>query len=152
MAANRSFSRVIPAYTSGDYTHTTTNKRILNDKYETVSYPTVPTMKGENYDLYLALKNTQSSLLYQPDNGEQLSKNGIWTGNELLLDLSALDINAIQQISSFTLSGETIILNEPNVMEFPPPINQDNPHEWNTLAWPGFVVDPDNKLTQMNCK
>lgn len=143
MSANRAFSRVIPTYNSGDYIQKTSNKRVLDDKFESTKYPTPPQMKGENYDLYLALKNTQSSLLYQPDTGEKLSKNGIWTGNELLLDLSALNIDAIQQIS---LSGETIILDEPNVMKFPPPINQDNPSDWNTIGWPGFVVDPGNKL------
>lgn len=152
MSANRAFSRVIPTYNSGDYTQKTSNKRILDDKFESIKYPTPPEMKGENYDLYLALKNTQSSLLYQPDTGEKLSKNGIWTGNELLLDLSALDIDAVQEISGITLSGETITLVQPNVIRFPPPVDQDNPIDWNTVAWPGFVVDPGNKLTQMNCK
>lgn len=151
MSATRAFSQAVGIQQSGDYIKKKSNKVLLDEKYKN-ALPFRPIMKSENYNIYLSLKKTESSLLSEPD-GNELMKFGIWTGNDIMIDYSNANIDAIQDISNtLTASGETILLGDMNVMRFPPPVSKEEPYTWNEASWPGFVVNQNNQLYWNPCK
>lgn len=77
--------------------------------------------------------------------GASALKYESWTGVFILSDVSG-----IASINDLSWNGTTVLEGSNNIMQFPPP-SQKSTDEWNNNAYPGFVIDPDNKIFWQQC-
>lgn len=79
--------------------------------------------------------------------GASAAKYESWTGVFILSDLSG--IASIQDLS-WNTTDKTIKKGDYNIFQFPPP-SQPDTKDWNTHAYPGFIIDPSNKILWQSC-
>jgi hypothetical protein len=77
--------------------------------------------------------------------GASAAKYESWSGVFILSDVSG--IHSIQDLS---WNVDTVVAGINNVMRFPPP-SQPDTKDWNTHSYPGFIIDPSNKIFWRSC-
>lgn len=79
--------------------------------------------------------------------GASAAKYESWTGVFILSDVSG--VASIQDLT-WNSTVKTIEKGAVNTFEFPPP-SQPDTKDWNTHAYPGFIIDPGNKIFWQSC-
>jgi hypothetical protein len=77
--------------------------------------------------------------------GASAAKYESWSGVFILSDVSG-----IASIQDLSWNVNTIEKDNYNVLQFPPP-SQPDTKDWNTYAYPGFIIDPSNKIFWQSC-
>lgn len=80
--------------------------------------------------------------------GASAAKYESWAGGFILSDVSG--IASIQDLSWNTTNTTLVKGLNNNTFQFPP-LSQPDTKDWNTHAYPGFIIDPNNTIFWQSC-